>query len=115
MFVSTSDLHLQGTSTLLGVGTPIAGITNDFDNDLRPASAPDMGADEVVQAVGGVIPAGTFYNVGAASGDTLGGNVTVTNALWLNGVLNTGTNTLTIDCNATVSGASNSNYINGNV
>jgi hypothetical protein len=115
LFVSTTDLHLQGTSPVLGMGTPIAGVTNDFDNDPRPASNPDMGADEVVQAVGGVIPAGTFYNVAAAGGDTLGGNVTVTNTLWLNGILNTGANTLTLDCTAAVMGAGATNYVIGNV
>ncbi|HKP54355.1 MAG TPA: C25 family cysteine peptidase [Chloroflexia bacterium] len=115
LFISNTDLHLQGTSPVLGMGTPIGGITSDVDNDPRPASNPDMGADEVVQAVGGVIPAGTFYNVAAAGGDTLGGNVTVTNRLWLNGILNTGANTLTIDCTATIMGASPSNYIIGNL
>ena len=68
-----------------------------------------------MQAVGGVIPAGTYYNVSAAGGDSLGGNVTVTNALYLNGILNTGANTLTIDCNATVNGASPTSYITGNL
>ena len=40
------DLHLQSGSTLEGAGTPIAGLTTDFDGDARHASAPDVGADE---------------------------------------------------------------------
>lgn len=47
-FVSTTDLHVTGSS--LGntnlIGTPIVGITRDFDNDLRNAVAPYKGADE---------------------------------------------------------------------
>src|SRR5690606_6542629 len=59
-FVSTStgDLHLNlGTTAtrLESGGTPIGGITSDFDNQTRPgpsgsvnggACAPDLGADE---------------------------------------------------------------------
>jgi len=47
-FVSTTDLHVTGSS--LGntnlIGTPIVGITTDFDNNLRNAVAPYKGADE---------------------------------------------------------------------
>jgi len=46
--VSATDLHLAGTSigdTNLK-GTPISGITTDFDNDLRNPIAPYKGADE---------------------------------------------------------------------
>ncbi len=46
--VSATDLHLTGASigdTILK-GTPIAGITTDFDNDLRNPIAPYKGADE---------------------------------------------------------------------
>src|SRR6185295_10738119 len=49
------------------------------------------------------------------TGDTLGGNVTITNTLWLTGMLSTGANTLTIDCNGSVSGASPTSYIIGNL
>src|SRR6185295_19246233 len=49
------------------------------------------------------------------TGDTLGGNVTITNTLWLTGMLSTGANTLTIDCNGTVSGASPTSFIIGNL
>ncbi|MCX7833166.1 MAG: T9SS type A sorting domain-containing protein [Ignavibacteria bacterium] len=47
--VSATNLHLTGASvgdTNLK-GTPIAGITTDFDNDLRHPIAPYKGADEV--------------------------------------------------------------------
>ncbi|MGH9930681.1 MAG: beta strand repeat-containing protein, partial [Pyrinomonadaceae bacterium] len=111
-----NDLHLNGLTTpLLGDGLAGFAITTDFDNDPRPAANPDVGADELVQAVGGSIPGGTYYNVSVAPGDSLGGNVTVTNALYLNGILNTGANTLTIDCNGSVSGAGPTNYVIGNM
>jgi hypothetical protein len=47
-FVSSTDLHLTGTSN--GdhdlIATPIAGITHDIDGDLRHAMVPYKGADE---------------------------------------------------------------------
>jgi hypothetical protein len=110
-----SDLHLQPTSPPVSAGTPIASVTVDFDNDPRPAANPDIGADELVQAVGGVIPAGTFYNASAVGGDSLGGNVTITNTLYLAGPLSTGANTLTIGCNASVIGAGPGSYVIGNL
>jgi uncharacterized repeat protein (TIGR01451 family) len=48
LFASTTDLHLQPASPLVAAGTPLAAITVDFDNQPRSASAPDIGADEVV-------------------------------------------------------------------
>ncbi len=118
LFRSTAvpvDLHLLGGSPLLGTGTPIAGLSADFDNDPRPAAAPDMGADEVVQAVAGSIPAGTYYNALGTTGNTLGGAVTVTNELTLTGILGTGASTLSLGCNATVTGAGATNYVTGTV
>ena len=49
-FVSGTDLHLQtGVPTLLeSGGSPIAGVTIDYDGDLRSAVTPDIGADEGV-------------------------------------------------------------------
>jgi hypothetical protein len=69
VFVSTTDFHLQASSTLLGMGTPIASVTNDFDGQTRDA-IPDIGADEIVTAA----PAGTVqfssatYSVGEGGG-----------------------------------------------
>ena len=48
LFVSATDLHLQGTSVLIDVGTDIAAVTDDIDGgDARPAGSYDIGADEV--------------------------------------------------------------------
>ena len=47
-FISTTNLHLV-TSTNCGLdgrGTPISGITTDYDLDTRNATIPDIGADE---------------------------------------------------------------------
>ena len=115
LYVGVGDLHLTAASPALSTGVPFGGVTNDFDNDPRPAANPDRGADEIVQAVGGSIPAGTYFNAAGGAGDTLGGNVTVTNTFYLTGIFNTGANTLTIDCNGTVSGASPTSYIIGNL
>ncbi|HMS33830.1 MAG TPA: hypothetical protein PKC91_07070 [Ignavibacteria bacterium] len=47
LYVSTTDLHLQALSPCLNTGTPIAGVTNDYDGNTRSATTPDIGADEV--------------------------------------------------------------------
>ncbi|QQR73046.1 MAG: DUF11 domain-containing protein [Holophagales bacterium] len=49
LFTSPTDLHLQLTSPMLQAGTALASVTDDIDGDPRPASAPDIGADEIVQ------------------------------------------------------------------
>jgi hypothetical protein len=51
-FVSTTDLHINSgalrlASPVENAGTPIAGVTIDFDGGLRSATTPDIGADEV--------------------------------------------------------------------
>ncbi|HEX7314759.1 MAG TPA: Ig-like domain repeat protein [Pyrinomonadaceae bacterium] len=61
---TTVDLHVQSGSPVLAAGTPIAGITNDFDNDARD-TVPDIGADEIpgsLATVLGVAPASGTYN-----------------------------------------------------
>ncbi len=116
MFISDTDLHSISTSPALSTGNATGtSVTTDFDNDPRPATMPDIGADELVQAVAGTIPAGTFYNALTADGDSLGGNVSITNVIYLNGKLTTGANTLAIGCNANVSGGGASNYVIGNL
>ena len=46
-FIGPTDLHIDPLATLVdSAGTPIAGITNDIDGDLRDAAFPDIGADE---------------------------------------------------------------------
>jgi Peptidase family C25 len=115
LLISSSDMHLQATSTLLSSGIVIGSVTNDIDGDPRPASSPDIGADEVVQAVAGTIPAGTYYNASAVNGNMLGGNVTITNQLTLNGTLDTAGNTLTIGCNGSIAGAAANSFVIGNV
>lgn len=46
-FVSASDLHITaGCTSLESAGTPIVGLTTDFDSQTRSATTPDIGADE---------------------------------------------------------------------
>ncbi len=47
-FATSNDLHLTPTSPLATGGVPIAGVTDDIDNETRSATAPSIGADEVV-------------------------------------------------------------------
>jgi gliding motility-associated-like protein len=49
VFRSGTDLHLIAGSNI-GIdnkGTPVAGITKDFDNESRNSTTPDIGADEM--------------------------------------------------------------------
>ena len=49
LFVSPTDLHIVNpASPVSNAGTPIAGITGDFDNQSRSATTPDIGADEFI-------------------------------------------------------------------
>ncbi|MBX3699144.1 MAG: S8 family serine peptidase [Dokdonella sp.] len=43
---ATVDLHRQAGSPVIGAGTPIAGVTDDFDGDPRSPTTPSIGADE---------------------------------------------------------------------
>lgn len=44
-YIGRIDLHTRNTA-LNGAGTPIPGISTDFDGQLRSATTPDIGADE---------------------------------------------------------------------
>ncbi len=71
LFVSATDLHLQGTSPVLDMGTAVAGITDDFDGDARSVTTPDIGADEVVGTTpqnGTLALSAATYTVGEAAG-----------------------------------------------
>ncbi len=57
----------------------------------------------------------TFDNVILGNGFTLNGDMVVNSNLTLTGVVNTGANKITLGCNATVTGASDTNYVVGNV
>jgi len=112
------DLHLNGLTPTPLLGDGLTGFaTVDHDNDPRPATAPEIGADELVESTAGLFPVGIFYNAISAPGDQMAGSATVTNALTLNGVLNTGNfNVLTLGCAvATVGNAGGGNYVVGTV
>lgn len=62
IFVSATapiDLHLQLITPLNDQGTPIAGITADFDGTARSATIPDIGAHEVTPPPCGANAGGT--------------------------------------------------------
>jgi hypothetical protein len=128
-FVSQTDLHVvvgtdfQPISSVSNGGTPIAGVTTDFDGETRNANAPDIGADEIIVnrilTTNGTLGSGNVESLtinGSGITPALGGNVTVNGALNLtNGILNTGANTITVTCPTTVSGGSVSSFIAGNL
>ncbi len=47
-FLAPDDLHVDSTqaTSINNAGSPIAGITNDLDGQLRNVTTPDIGADE---------------------------------------------------------------------
>lgn len=114
-FVSDlTDLHLQAGSPVLNNGTLLASVPADFDTDLRD-NIPDKGADEIpLTGRAGVVPGGTYrdgyFGAGAISGD-----VTFTGTLNLTGQIDTGANTLTLSCTASVAGQTANNYVIGNL
>lgn len=113
-----TNLHLNGgpvvSSPMLGAGLTTGGVTDDYDADPRPSSAPDIGADELVQADGGNFPSGTFYNARPLPGNSFSGNFTVTGTLYPGGIVTLGGATVTLACNGTVEGAGFNNYFIGN-
>ncbi|MBK9729723.1 MAG: T9SS type A sorting domain-containing protein [Chitinophagaceae bacterium] len=66
-FVSTIDLHIVANacdiSTLNNAGTPIAGFTTDYDATSRSGTTPDIGADEVSNAIAWAGATSTDWNV----------------------------------------------------
>lgn len=88
---ANGDLHLNpsfaNSLPVSNTGTPVAGVTTDFDGDTRDASTPEIGADEFVNnftsSGSGTLAAGTYTSVTVNSPDvvTLGGNATVTGAI----------------------------------
>ena len=50
-FASATDLHITNASPAANVAVPIAAVTVDIDGQARSATIPDMGADEVPNAV----------------------------------------------------------------
>ena len=51
-FISPTDLHMSSTNLAIDfLGTPLAEVTVDIDNDARSATTPDMGADEFTGAL----------------------------------------------------------------
>ena len=106
--VVANDLHLNIPATPL-LGDGITGFaTVDYDNDPRPASTPEIGADEVVQGSRRSISGGNFYNaqMGVVQRYSLARKRNDYQLADLTGgETNTGANTLTLGCDATVSGA----------
>ncbi len=71
LFVSATDLHLQPTSPMLGMGVSGTGITTDIDGQTRD-TPPDIGADEIIASVtpGSVQFSSATYTA-AEPGDTI--------------------------------------------
>ncbi|MBL7727626.1 MAG: hypothetical protein JNM68_08075, partial [Dinghuibacter sp.] len=67
VFMGNNNPHLDNGSnvSLDNLGTPIAAVTTDIDNDTRSATTPDMGADEF-----------TTVNCSTAVGGTASGSAT---------------------------------------
>lgn len=75
LFVSPTNLHLQATSPVLNLGTPIATVTDDIDGDTRSATTPEIGADEVASVA---TPGSLQFSSATYSINENGGTQTVT-------------------------------------
>lgn len=74
LFVSATDLHFRNYA-MNNLGTPIAGITTDFDGDTRNVTTPDIGADEYEDIV---LPFSTFIPATGATGVPVSTTIEVT-------------------------------------
>jgi trimeric autotransporter adhesin len=65
VFTSAINLHLVPGSNagVDNMGTPVAGITVDFDNDTRNATTPDIGADEMASCTQPVLTSPTTASI----------------------------------------------------
>jgi hypothetical protein len=75
LFVSGTDLHLQMTSPVIGLASPLATVTNDFDGQTRDATTPDIGADEFV-----ALPTVAFSSATYSGAEGTNATITVTRA-----------------------------------
>lgn len=108
----------MGVNSLLNVGGTTGGATgSNFPANFSLYSLANTSsvvyngtASQSVNAA----PIYTNLSINNSTGVGLNGNATVSNVLTLaNGVISTGTNTLTMGLGATISGASSTRYING--
>lgn len=80
-FVSATNLHIApGASALNAAGTPVTGIIDDFDNETRHTTTPDIGADEFTAGGNASLTGGPFCGTGtttiSATGFSAGAGVT---------------------------------------
>ena len=116
VFTSTTDLHLQATSTLLGMGQTLTGVTIDIDGDTRD-NPPDIGADEIPTPVGpGVLQfSSTTYsgNEGTTATITVTRNAGTTGAVSVNYATNNGSGAIGgASCNGSTDYVSSSGTLN---
>ncbi|MEI8203105.1 MAG: hypothetical protein WCH34_08850 [Bacteroidota bacterium] len=98
-FISASNMHLNVNTncTFDGKGTPIAGISKDFDNETRSLTTPDIGADEftsvcITPTVYTVTGGGSYCSSGTGLPVGLSGSQSgVTYQLYRNGTTAVGT------------------------
>jgi hypothetical protein len=68
-------LHISNASPAFQTGTPIAGITDDYDGDLRHPCTPDIGGDEVMSYAGPAVANVTIMKTADSSTVIFGNQV----------------------------------------
>ena len=117
--VSGSNPTINGTLSISSGATLSAGantitITGSFTNSGTFTAGTSTVTFNGSSAQ--TIPAVTFYKLKVSNNSSLAGNVTVSVQLTLsNAIITTGSNTLNIPSGSSISGASSSAYINGNL
>jgi hypothetical protein len=79
-FVSATNLHLQPGSPVIAMGTSIAGITDDFDGNPRPATNPDIGADQFIPGQLAIAPASFDFGNQAVGSTSPATTITLSNS-----------------------------------
>jgi gliding motility-associated-like protein len=108
IFNAPNDLHLTlaNNLTLNDLGTPLAGITDDIDGDIRNTITPDMGADEFPPCAPANITMQPVSNT-YCEGDTAIFTVNTTNGILYQWQQSTGGNYTNVSNSAIYTGATN--------
>lgn len=69
-YISPTDLHLVECAGMNFPATPIAAVTVDIDGDLRSATAPNMGADELIKSTAATTFTSSLSEIGCGINPT---------------------------------------------
>jgi hypothetical protein len=97
-----------------GLGTAVSYYVTATDTATNIRETPDHTVPNLYTVGAATVPTGEYTSLSLSGGSTLGGNVAVDSNIDLQGIVTTGTFTLSLGCDGTVSGAGPGAYVIGN-